>query len=111
MDAPKLNYIPGSMGFAEGFLCPRGDVGYFMKYSHDKAKKIIGELLEAGGNIVEVQAGLDGDFRENSCTIFDNEGFHDYECWGKSQWAEPIMIVNYSDKPSETYSVWEREEK
>jgi hypothetical protein len=111
MEKPKLNYIPGSMSFSEGFLGPKGDVGFFMKYSHKKATDIINEKLKEGCNILSVEAGLDGDFRENSCEIFDGKIFNDYTCYDSSQWAEPIIIINYADRPSETYAVWEREEK
>lgn len=109
---PKAkNYIPDSIGFAEGFLGPKGDVGFFMVADWDKAKSIIENLIEQGKEIQEVEMGLDGDWRENSMTVFEDGVFTEYSCYHCSQWAEPIMIVNYKNAPSETYSVWEREEK
>ena len=50
--------------------------------------------------------GLDGDWGCNSMVIWENGKFEEYNCHGASVWAEPIMIVNYKDAPSETYSVW-----
>ena len=40
----KENYIPGSQSFAEGFLGPKGNVGFIMLVDEKKAKKIIEEL-------------------------------------------------------------------
>ena len=106
MKAEK-NYIPGSISFAEGFLGPSGPCKtYTMEYSHIKAQKIIEKLLDEGADIVEATAGLDGDFRENSCIIYDSLGFHDYDVYSGSVWAEPIVVITFNDRPSETYSVW-----
>ena len=111
MENTKINYIPGSMSFAEGFLGAGGDVGFNMVADWGKAKAIITDLLTQGKNIDNVQMGLDGDWDCNSMTIWEAGVFDEYNCWHSSQWAEPIMIVNYKDKPSETYSVWYRQEK
>ena len=109
---PKAtNYIPDSIGFAEGFLGPKGDVGFFMVADWGKAKSIIENLLEMGSDISDVQMGLDGDWNENSMTVYEDGVFTEYSCYEMSQWAEPIMIVNYKNSPSETYSVWRRKEK
>jgi hypothetical protein len=109
---PKAkNYIPDSIGFAEGFLGPKGDVGFFMVADWEKAKSIIEALVESGKNIDDCEMGLDGDWNENSMTVYENGEYTPYSCYECSQWAEPILIVNYSDAPSETYSVWFREEK
>ena len=35
------NYIPGSISFAEGFMGPRGDVGFTMLLDRKKAKSIV----------------------------------------------------------------------
>ena len=112
----KLNYIPGSMSFAAGFLGPLGDVGYTMVYDHNKAVEII-KTLDMN-HIDLVTAGLDGDWIENSDVIFKGKTFieagdmwDDDKFWfhDNSIWATPIMIVDYDDRPSETYEVWRKE--
>jgi len=95
------NYVPGSMSFSEGFLGPQGDVGFTMKFSMKKAKQIAKKL----GNVVKIRAGLDGDFIENSCTIFDGE-WHDYACYDHSVWATPIIIIGFKNKTSEAFESW-----
>lgn len=107
----KTNYIPGSISFGEGFLDARGDVGFNMVADYGKAKSIIANLLSQNRNIENVQMGLDGDWDFNSNTIWENGEYFEYTSWHSSQWAEPIIIVNYSDGPSETYPVWTRQEK
>lgn len=111
LEVKETNYIPGSMSFAMGFMGPSGDVGYFMVADFDKAKSIINKLILDKKNIDHVEMGLDGDWRENSMTIWENGEFTKYDCHESSQWAEPIIIVNYKDSPSEAYSVWFKEEK
>ena len=111
LEVKAKNYKPSSISFTEGFLGPKGDVGFFMVADWNKAKSIIEKLLSEGKNIDEVEMGLDGDWCENSMTVWEDGEFTEYDRYGKSQWAEPIMIVYYNDAPSETYSVWKRGEK
>jgi hypothetical protein len=107
----EKNYYPGSISFASGFLGPQGDVGFFMVADVTIAHNIIKSLLSEGRRITYADMGLDGDWRENSCTVYESGEYKDYDAYGESQWAEPLMIVYFSDSPSETYSVWHREEK
>ena len=100
------NYIPSSFSFAEGFMGPKGDKGFIMTADWDKAKSTIEKLILENRNIESVEMGLDGDWGCNSMVIWENGKFEEYNCHGASVWAEPIMIVNYKDAPSETYSVW-----
>lgn len=106
LEVKAKNYKPASISFADGFLGPKGDVGFQMVADYAKAKAIIEKLLAEGRNIEEAEMGLDGDWQCNSMTVWENGQFFDYGCYGSSQWAEPILIVNYKDAPSETYSVW-----
>ena len=107
----KENYIPSSISFSEGFNGPKGDVGYFMNFSQDKAEAIVKKLLSEGRKITKAFGGLDGDWRENHCTIYDGIEFHQYNVYKSSQWATPILIVNFSDGTSEAFEVWDRENK
>lgn len=111
MNDKEYNYVPGTQSFSAGFLGPRGDVGYKMVYNSSLAKAIIDTLIVDKREIDRVDAGLDGDWGENHCTIYDKEGFQDYGCWRDSIWAEPIIIVYFNDGPSEKFSVWEKEPK
>ena len=110
-EVKEKNYTPGSMSFAEGFYGPKGDVGYFMIADWCKAKAIIKKLIADGRNIERVEMGLDGDWGENSMTVWEDGKFMKYDCFEGSKWAEPIIIVYYKDAPSEVYSVWRKEEK
>ena len=105
------NYIPSSISFAEGFMGPKGDKGFIMTADWDKAKSTIEKLISEGRNIDNVVMVLDGDWDCNSMTVWEGGEFTEYDCHNGSIWAEPIIIVNYKDAPSETYSVWEKEEK
>lgn len=105
------NYIPGSMSFAQGFMGPRGDVGYFMNFSQDKAEAVVKKLLSEGRKITEAYGGLDGDWNENNSVIYDGKEFHKYDAYSGSQWATPILIVNFEDGSSEAFEVWDRENK
>jgi len=107
----KQNYIPGSISFAEGFNGPKHDIGFFMNFSQAKAEEIVKNLLSEGRKITEAVGGLDGDWNENHSTIYDGEKFRKYSAFSGSQWATPILIVYFSDGPSETFEVWDREEK
>jgi hypothetical protein len=106
---PKLNYIPGSMSFADGFMGMRGDVGYTMVYNSEKATAIINNLLKDGRDVVDATVGLDGDFSINSGVIYEAGEWSDYEEYNNSRWATPIMIVTFTDGPSECYEVWEKQ--
>lgn len=109
----KKNYMPDSISFASGFMGPKGDVGFIMKYDHGKALKIIEDLLSSGRKISEATAGLDGDWRENSSTIYeDGQLVKDfYEFYQTSCWATPILMVFFEDAPSERHEVWEKIER
>lgn len=111
LEVKAKNYKPGSIGFAEGFMGPKGDVGFFMVADWNKAKAIIEKLLSEGRNIESVEMGLDGDWDVNSMTVWEDGEFTEYNCYGHSQWAPSIIIVNYKDAPSETYEVWTKESK
>lgn len=103
------NYTPGTMSFSDGFLGPKGDVGFFMSVDNEKAKNIVSDLLKNGKKIESAVLGLDGDFSENSTTIYDGKQFHDYDAYEGSQWATPILIVNYKDGSNESFECWYRE--
>ena len=103
------NYTPGRMSFVDGFLGPKGDVGFFMCVDNEKAKKIVSDLLKKGKKIISAELGLDGDFTENSTTIYDGENFYDYDAYEGSKWATPILIVNYSGGSNEMFECWFRE--
>jgi len=100
------NFIPGSQSFADGFLGPKGNVGFTMKFSMKKAKKIINSYNK--NTINKVTAGLNGDYSENSCTIYDEHGYHNYDVYDHTVWAKPIIIIEFNDKPSEAYESWEK---
>lgn len=106
----KQNYVPGSMSFSEGFMGPRGNVGFTMKYDNEKAKKIIEDLIKQGRKITSAKVGLDGDWRENSDTLYENKEFQDVSFYDSSIWATPIMLVYFEDAPSECYEVWNKED-
>lgn len=109
MEIVKLNYTPGSMSFADGFMGPKGDVGYIMVASQQKAHEIIKEQLGNGRAISHAEMGLDGDWGVNSNTIYEGGKYFDYESYSESQWATPIVIIFYTDGPSETYPVWTKD--
>jgi len=109
MEKIKKNYVPGSMSFAEGFLGPKGNVGFIMKMDRTKAKSIIEQLIKDKRKIVDAKIGLDGDWTENSDVFFDGKKFCDTEwVYSESQWAKSILIVTFEDSPSETYEVWKK---
>lgn len=103
------NYHPRSMSFAAGFLGPRGNVGYFMVADYEKAKDILQNIIDSGRSVQRAVMGLDGDFDINSTEIFDGETHCEYDAYGSSSWAEPIMIVDFADGSNEVYSVWRNE--
>lgn len=102
------NYHPKSITFEEGFLGPKGNVGYSMVADWNKAKSIIEKLISEGRNIIGVYMGLDGDWNENSMIVYENGCFYEYDLWQDSIWAEPILIVYYEDGTTEAYSVWNK---
>ena len=103
------NYTPGTVSFAEGFLGPKGNVGFFMNVDNEKAKKIVSDLLKNGKEIKIAELGLDGDFYENSTIIYNEEKFYDYDAYEGSQWATPILLVTYKDDSNEMFECWFRE--
>lgn len=106
------NYIPGSMGFGEGFTAglfqTKGNVGYFMEFSDEKAKEIA-SLLNIE-DIEEIVAGLDGDFMENNCVIYKDGKWTPYSAWHGSIWAKPIILVKFKNAPMEAFECWEKKE-
>ena len=112
MNEPKLNYIPGSTSFAGGMLggyyqsqALRAAGRPFMEADYPAAKAILERLLGEGRNISHAEMGLDGDWVENSTTIWDGD-HHEYEAHNGSMWATPTLIVFFTDAPSEAYEVW-----
>lgn len=109
---PKYkNYTPGSMSWEDGFCGPRGNVGFTMLADYEKAKLIVDELIKSGKAIERAEMGLDGDWGENSQTIFDGANYFQYEMYDHSIWAEPILIVFYPDGSNEVYSIWNKKQK
>lgn len=102
-----MDYTPGTQTFGEGFSGPKGNVGFTMVFSQKKAKKIANK--HKGKEIVEIVAGLDGDFSENCCTIYDGLTWRKYDCWDHSIWATPIIQVEFKDGTIETFECWEKE--
>ncbi|HCM34148.1 hypothetical protein [Chryseobacterium sp.] len=100
------DYYPQSMSFGERFLGPKGNVGFIMYVDNAKAYSIINHLISIGKKIEYAELGLDGDFEMNSTTVFDGNKFVPYNGFECSQWAEPILIVYYSDNSNEAYSCW-----
>jgi len=113
LKAKATNYVPESISFSEGYLygLMKPDLGYIMMADWYKAKVIIKKLISDGRNIERVEMGLDGDWQENSMTVWEDGQFTAYSCFEGSKWAEPIIIVYYKDAPSEVYSVWRKEEE
>lgn len=102
------DYIPGTESFAEGFRGPKGNVGFTMAFSMRKARLIAKQVGE-GTTIREITAGLDGDFGENSEVIYDENGWHKPSyMYEHSIWATPIVIIKYTDRPSEAYECWSK---
>lgn len=81
----------------------------FMNVDNEKAKQIVSELLKNKKEIKSADLGLDGDFSENSTTIYDGKKFYDYDAYEGSQWAMPILIVKYEDGSNEMFECWFRE--
>jgi hypothetical protein len=103
------NYKPTSMSFAEGFLGPKGDVGFVMRYDNDKATQIINEMMGSGRSIVRAEAGLDGDWAVNSSVIFTSEdGFIEPDFYDHSIWATPVVVVTFSDGNTEGFESWKQ---
>lgn len=102
------NYVPGSMSWADGFLGPRGDVGFFMKVNENKALKIIKTQIKQGKNIERAELGLGGDWKCNNTTIYDGNKFHKYDSYYGSRWATPLLIIYYNDAPSESYECFKK---
>lgn len=100
------NYIPGSISSGQGFLGiqARMSTKPQMFFSMKKAKQIVKQYTKK--SIDSIKAGLDGDFRENSCTIFDEDGWHEYDVYEHSNWATPIIIINFIDKPNQTFECY-----
>ena len=100
------NYTPATQSFADGFKGPKFNEGYDMYYDSNKAMSIIHKINVK--DIKQVEAGLDGDWDCNSCTIYDSDGFHDYDVYEHSCWAKPIMRIEYKDGHTESFEVWRK---
>lgn len=103
------NYKPGTQSFADGFLGPKGDVGFSMIFSYEKAKRIVESF--GSDNVAKVIAGLDGDFSENSQEIYNGKEWvekRDLDFYRNSIWATPIILVEFKDKPQEAFECWGR---
>ncbi len=108
LEVKAKNYVPGSISFSDGFGLNR-KLGDFVKYvDGEKARYIIKKLLSEDKEIDSAELGLDGDFNCNSTTIYYDGDFFEYDAYEGSQWAEPILIVNYCDGSNEAYSCWYR---
>jgi hypothetical protein len=107
MEAEK-NYHPGTQSFAAGLLGPKGDVGFQMVADQEKAHQIIKTLIEEGRKVDYAEMGLDGDWEVNSCAVYEDGKYKDYDSYGSSQWAPPILIIHFKDGASEMYPVWTR---
>jgi hypothetical protein len=110
----KTNYMPKSISFADGFLGAEFLGGDQLKkipmfYDEQKAKNIINDILKLN-EIIKVEVGLDGDWEINHDTLFENNEFKNVDFWSKSNWATPIMIIYFKNKPSECYEIWKEEE-
>ena len=102
------NYVPESMSFLEGFLGPKGDVGFEMHFDYDKAKKIARHFKKE--DIKEIEAGLDGDFEINSQVIYENNKWTDeIEFFDYSVWANPIILIKFKNKPTEAFECWKKQ--
>lgn len=109
LESKGLNYKPKSISFAEGFLGPKGYVGFQMVADEERAKKVIDKLNSDVRIVKSAELGLDGDFIENSSIIYKNGKFHPYTAWRSSQWAEPILLVKFNDGSSEDFLCWNKE--
>ena len=105
------NYVPGSMSFAEGFMCGGKKIGQdiFMLVDGAKAKRIVKKMLKDGRHIERAELGLDGDWRENSTTIYEDGEFHEYDAYGGSLWATPSLIIHFTDELNEKHECWKPE--
>ena len=106
MKPKHTDYNPGTMSFSAGFCGSKGDVGYFMEADWEMAKEIVNSLNK--DEIQNVEMGLDGDWIENSMIIWENGEFEEYYLHHGSQWAEPLLIVNYKNGRNEAYSCWHK---
>lgn len=110
---PKhINYNTTSISWIAGFLPPpkpRND--FFMVADYDQAKSILDYLISQNAKIINAEMGLDGDWVENNTEIFDGKDHYPYDSHPESDWAEPLMIVYFEDRPNEAYSVWKKELK
>lgn len=71
-----------------------------------KAISIIQQLLAVGRPIRAAYLGLDGDWNENHCMIFDGEEYSPYESCDSSRWATPVLLVEFEDGSNEMYACW-----
>jgi hypothetical protein len=104
IEPDETNYVPGSISFADGFMGPPlgSDRNKQMGVDTVRARQIVKSLLKDKRSIERAELGLDGDWRENSTTIYDGK-FHKYDSWGGSCWAKPTLIVFFNDGPNEMY--------
>ena len=110
----KKNYIPGSMGFAEGILtgvARSAGKTIWMNVDTENARSIVERKKKNGRDVTHAELGLDGDWGENSDIIYDSDnGFCEYGAYHGSRWATPTLIIFYNDGPSEAYDCYTEEE-
>lgn len=112
MIEPKINYLPRSIGFADGFFRAKqihGSTPKIKKFDLDVAMQIVDSLLDKQGkNIACVTAGLDGDWFENSGILYDKETgiFNQLTFHDSSYWAVPGILITFDDEPSMFCETW-----
>lgn len=82
------------------------DSDCFKIVDKEKAKAIVQYLLSHGRKIYGAWLGIDGDWNENNCLIFDGTEYFEYDKHEGSRWALPVLYIEYQDGPSETYACW-----
>lgn len=58
-------------------------------------------------NIESIVGGLDGDFDTNSCNIYSNGEWKEYDVDPGSLWAKPIILVYYKNGETEAFGCYE----
>ena len=88
--------MKNSISFAEGFMGPRHDDGVLHTYDHKKAVKIAKEAIKSEPDIVEIRAGLDGDWNCNNDILWKGKFFVP-DFYKESCWAKPSLLFIYRD--------------
>lgn len=97
----------GHIGFAEGFLGPRGAYsGGDREFDWKKAK----EFIDANSDkIASVTVGLAEDWTYTSGEVYENGKYipqEDTYVYASSSWATPAMDIEYKDGNTETVECW-----